>query len=580
MSGSAPIPVLIPAYKPGPPLVALVSALLQRGVEAIVVVNDGSGPDFNSYFEAIAADRVSIVHHAVNLGKGAALKTGMNYALVHFPGCRGVVTADADGQHSPEDILHASAQLREQPHALILGVRAFKSGVPWKSRLGNNVTRGLMRLIVGQNLSDTQTGLRGIPASLIPYLLRTTAAGYEFELDMLLACKHQGCPIVQVPIETIYVEDNRGSHFHPIFDSMRIYFLLLRFSALSILTALLDNLVFVLTYSATASIGESQIVGRLAAMVFNYLGARSVVFQSQQKHALVLPKYVSLVVANGLVSYTAIQFLHFRIGLATVPAKLIAEGLLFIANFAIQRDFVFTRPKQEPARQATDWDTYYKSVPFTARLTRRYSRAVLLNTIARHACAAAGPLSIVEIGGANSCFMDAILARIPCRSYDVIDTNRYGLSLLENRTGRNGLIRCHQQSVLDLSLKIQADVVFSVGLVEHFDPAETSQAIQAHFDLLRPGGIAIITFPTPTRLYRSTRKAIETAGLWKFPDERPLSPAEVLPAMAAQGEILQQKTLWPLILTQHLVVARKIARPQETAATPRREPLGSVAANP
>ncbi|SPE42009.1 Methyltransferase type 12 [Candidatus Sulfopaludibacter sp. SbA3] len=547
------VPVLIPAYKPGAALVALVSELLQRGVEAIIVVNDGSGPEFDGCFHAIAGrSGVHVLHHAVNLGKGAALKTGMNHALVHFPKCLGVVTADADGQHCSGDILSVAAGLRENAGALIIGVRTFDRAVPWKSRVGNNVTRALMRLMVGQNLSDTQTGLRGVPSSLIPHLLRVPTSGYEFELDMLMACKHQGCPVVEVPIRTIYVNDNRGSHFHPISDSMRIYFLLLRFSVLSLLTAVLDNVVFAFLYAATASIGESQITGRLVAMIFNYLGARSVVFQSQQKHAIVFPKYVSLVVCNGLVSYILIQFLHFRMGVSTVPAKLIAEGLLFIANFAIQRDFVFTRTKREPAKQATDWDRYYTSVPFTAKLTRRYSTAVLLDAMRRYVCRAP---SVVEIGGANSCFMDAILSRIRPRSYDVIDTNRYGLSLLEKRAWQQ--VRLHEQSVLHLAMDLEADLVFSVGLVEHFDPAETRRAVLAHFDILRSGGVAIITFPTPTLLYRAARAAIGAVRMWKFPDERPLMPSEVLAAVAERGEILEQKTLWPLILTQHIIVARK-----------------------
>ena len=558
---SGQVPILIPAYKPSGALVALVSDLVRRGAEAIIVVNDGSGAGFDECFRALAElDGVSIVEHAINLGKGAALKTGMNHALVRFRDCLGVVTVDADGQHSPEDALRVAEALRGNPDALVLGVRTFDSDVPWRSRIGNNITRTLMRLIVGQKLSDTQTGLRGIPAPLIPQLLRVPASGYEFELDMLMACKHQGCPIVQVPIRTIYVENNKSSHFHPIFDSMRIYFLLLRFSVLSFLTAVLDNLIFAGTYSVTASIGESQIVARLVAMVFNYLGARRIVFQSQQKHAIVVPKYVSLVVCNGVLSYMLIQFFHYRIGIATVPSKLVAEGLLFIANFAIQRDFVFTKAKREPAKQATDWDRYYTSVPFTAKLTRRYSARVLLDAISRYGATriATGELAVVEIGGANSCFLDAILSKFQCRFYDVIDTNRYGLSLLEKKTGRHGVVRLYEQSVLDLAPRSEADLVFSVGLVEHFDPAETRKAVLAHFDLLRSGGLAIITFPTPTLLYRAARKVIEAARMWKFPDERPLRPSEVLATMMERGEVLEQKTLWPLILTQHVIVARKL----------------------
>ncbi len=552
------VPILIPAYQPGDELVSLVDALLGLGVGAIVVINDGSGPESQGCLKRIAgSDRVHILHHAVNLGKGAALKTGMNYALVQFPGCCGVVTADADGQHHAEDIVCVAQRLREHPDSLIMGVRTFGSRVPWRSLVGNRATSVLMRLMVGQKISDTQTGLRGIPANLIPHLLRVSSTGYEFELDMLMACKHQGYPIWQEPIRTIYLEGNRSSHFHPILDSMRIYLLLLRFSVLSLLTAAIDNVTFVLTFGATGSIGQSQAVARLIAMIFNYVGARRLVFHSRQRQTVVLPKYVLLVVFNGFLSYALIRLLHDGLGVRTIAAKLLAEGLLFIANFAIQRDFVFTRREASPT--ATDWDTYYTRVPATAKLTRRYTTAQLIGAIRRYVTPGSpgGRLSIVEIGGANSCFVDSILAEVPCGSYDVVDTNEYGLSLLAKRSGLSDVVRLHQQSVLALSLDTPADLVFSVGLVEHFDPGRTREAVLAHFRALRPGGIAIITFPRPTLLYRMTRGLIEMVGMWKFFDERPLQPEEVIATVQETGEVMYQKTLWPLFLTQQLIVARK-----------------------
>jgi SAM-dependent methyltransferase len=216
------------------------------------------------------------------------------------------------------------------------------------------------------------------------------------------------------------------------------------------------------------------------------------------------------------------------------------------------------------ASNVTDWNLYYKNVPATATVTRKYTAAVLVSMIRQYGVALeTSGLSIVEIGGANSCFIDPIRATVGTRLYDVIDTNEFGLSLLARRSGycesindtrQVGLFR---QSVLDLSYEGNADLVFSVGLVEHFTPAETRTAILAHFDVLRPGGILIITFPTPTLLYRVTRRLIEMCGRWKFPDERPLLPGEVLKSIRERGEILYQKTLWPQILTQHLVVARK-----------------------
>ncbi len=553
------IPIVIPAYKPSEALRSVVQSLLDLGVESIIVVDDGSGPEFRQLFDDIRG-RVYVIHQAINLGKGAALKAGINHAMVHFPGCSGVVTADADGQHAPEDIARMVDALRNSPNALVMGTRKFGMATPLRSRLGNNITRVLMRLMVGQKLSDSQTGLRGIPAFMLAHLLRLPSTGYEYELDMLIACKHHGCVIEELPIRTIYVDGNKSSHFQPIPDSMRIYFVLFRFTLLALLTAAIDNAVFIAALAFTGSIARSQIAARLVAMTFNYLGARSSVFHSQQRHALLLPKYVSVVIANGLLSYVLIQFIHLHIGLSTIGSKLIAEGLLFIANFAIQRDFVFTRRKTLPA--ATDWNTYYKSVPFTAKLTRRYTTAVLLRAIQNHCKPTAGSagLSIVEIGGANSCFLDEIFRKIDCSSYDAIDTNQYGLTLLADRLGGgNNRVRLHNQSVLALALDVQADLVFSVGLVEHFDQRETREAVLAHFAPLRPGGIVIITFPTPTLLYRVTRRLIELLSMWKFPDERPLAGREVLTTVRGHADVLYEKTLWPLFLTQKLIVARKRA---------------------
>jgi hypothetical protein len=210
-------------------------------------------------------------------------------------------------------------------------------------------------------------------------------------------------------------------------------------------------------------------------------------------------------------------------------------------------------------KEATDWDSYYTSVPATASLTRKHTTRVLIQAIKRFVKPSEpSGVSIIEIGGANSCFLDRILAAIRPRSYDVIDTNDYGLSLLAKRMP-DGVVRLHRQSVLALSYLGKADLVFSVGLVEHFEPADTRRAVLAHFGPLRPGGVAIISFPTPTLLYRITRKLIELAGMWKFPDERPLQIDEVLASVTECGDVLFQKTLWPLMLTQHLIVARKRA---------------------
>jgi SAM-dependent methyltransferase len=211
-----------------------------------------------------------------------------------------------------------------------------------------------------------------------------------------------------------------------------------------------------------------------------------------------------------------------------------------------------------PLNRATDWDRYYQSVPATAKLTRKYTSAVLVEAMKCYAQPVGEALAMVEIGGANSCFLDRLVLEFAPRTYDVVDTNQYGLDLLARHGSAGSTLRLHRESVLAMSLPATADVVFSIGLVEHFNPADTRAAVLAHFDVLRTGGLAIITFPTPTQLYRATRRFIESIGQWKFHDERPLRPAEVLPSIRERGELLFQKTLWPLMLTQHLVVARKL----------------------
>ena len=242
-------------------------------------MNDGSGPEFDIWFDSLRSiPKVHILEHAMNPGKGAALKTAINYALCNLPTACGVVTADADGQHDPEDILAIASLLALNPESLILGVRRFQSGIPLRSLLGNNITRAVLRAVLGQKLADSQTGLRGIPRRLATQLLRVPSGGYEFELDMLITCKHQSYPILETPIQALYFNGNRSSHFNPVLDSMRIYFVLLRFGMVAIVTAIIDNLIFLVSFRATHTLWESQIAGRLLAMIFNYLAARRAVF--------------------------------------------------------------------------------------------------------------------------------------------------------------------------------------------------------------------------------------------------------------------------------------------------------------
>ena len=341
--------VIIPAYRPTARLIDLLEALSRESIPAIVLVDDGSGREYSEIFaRASEFPKVRLLRHAVNLGKGAALKTGINYAMCAFPDLQAVVTADADGQHDPEDIRRVADEIAAHPDRVVLGARTFGSGVPLRSKAGNLITRAVMRAMTGQHLTDTQTGLRAIPVSLLPALLRLETNGYDFELDMLVTIERKAVLISEVPIRTIYDRDHSTSHFNPLRDSMKIYFVLLRFASVSLMTAALDMLVFYLAYKRLGNLAKSQVMGRILAVIFNYLMVRRTVFFSQSRHLSVLPKYLLLVCASGCASYAGIRLLDSSLHTGVVFAKILVESLLFFANFAIQRDFIFGKSGAPP----------------------------------------------------------------------------------------------------------------------------------------------------------------------------------------------------------------------------------------
>ncbi len=222
--------VLIPAFQPGDTLVHTVREVRARSSAPIVVVNDGSALACTPVFDALASvNDVTVLSHVRNLGKGQALRTGMSHVARHHraPEHVGVVTADADGQHAVDDIVRVARVLDAHPTMLVLGVRRFGRGVPLGNRAGNLLARGLMRAVAGLAVSDTQTGLRGIPLAWIPELLEVGGMRYEFEMAMLLWAASRRLPIREEPIRTIY--GAARSHFAPVRDSLRIALATARF---------------------------------------------------------------------------------------------------------------------------------------------------------------------------------------------------------------------------------------------------------------------------------------------------------------------------------------------------------------
>ncbi len=310
------------------------------------MVDDGSGAAFSGVFDQVAAmGGVTVLRHAVNLGKGAALKTGFNHCLMMWPEACGVVTADADGQHAAADILKVARRLVERPHGLVLGARTFPADVPLRSRFGNTLTRLVFLILTGKRLRDTQTGLRGWPAERCRAALHIPIAGYDFELEALV--RSRGEEIEEVGIQTIYLDGNTASHFNPLRDSLRIYFVFVRYCGSALLAALVDTLVFSAAYGRHGDLAASQAAGRMVSICVTFLLLRSVVFRSDAGPWTALARYIALVAFSGTVSFGLIEILRSHAQVPVVAAKLLVEGLLFPGNFAIQRQFIFTRTGED-----------------------------------------------------------------------------------------------------------------------------------------------------------------------------------------------------------------------------------------
>jgi glycosyltransferase involved in cell wall biosynthesis len=339
------IPILIPAYNPDEALWNVVDGLIRLDVGDIIIVDDGSKPECMPIFQRLAAmAQCHVVRHAVNSGKGRALKTGLNYFYLNFPNSPGVVTADADGQHQPEDILKIAKTLTEKPGELILGIRKMGKEVPLRSLVGNVLTRLVFSLVIGRKISDTQSGLRGLPRSLVPQLLKVQGERYEYEINMLILTRLQSVAVFEIPIETIYLEKNISSHFNPFFDSMKIYFQLLRYGFSSLLTSFFDFIVFTIAFKLTTDILVSILISRyVVGSVFNYIINRSLVFHSKTQVAASLLKYYFALLIMSVISYFLIGMAMQHLGVRVIPAKVLVETLLFGLTFLIQRDFVFGR---------------------------------------------------------------------------------------------------------------------------------------------------------------------------------------------------------------------------------------------
>ena len=347
------IPVVIPAYEPDEKLIGLVEKLNQANLEPIIIVDDGSDQIvYGSIFEKVSDLGATVLTHAVNMGKGRGLKTAFNHCIIEYDGLVGVVTADSDGQHRAEDIKKCKDALLDNPNSLILGVRDFnRDGIPARSVFGNKTTSRVMKLLTGISISDTQTGLRGINVDFMKELLTENGERFEFETNMLLLAKDNGIEIKEVPIETIYLEDNRSSHFNPIKDSFKIYVVFFKFLMSSLSSSVVDMVLFSIFCAITRRrvkpfdyIMISTIAARIISAVYNFLINYKVVFHGKGSKAAAAVKYAVLAVVIMLLSGTLVSAGHRLFpSLIEVAVKIPVDCLLFVLSFYIQREIVYKK---------------------------------------------------------------------------------------------------------------------------------------------------------------------------------------------------------------------------------------------
>lgn len=350
--------ILIPSLDPYEKTVELISELISVGIEKIIVVNDGSKKDSQQYFDKIGKNPECIIlNHAVNLGKGRAIKTGLNYFLNTFSReeMSGIVTADADGQHSAEDIVKVAFRLTHEKESLILGTRDFNEEiVPFKSKNGNKITTAVFRLLYSKKINDTQTGLRGIPYEFTKTCLKLPGERFEYEINMLIKAVQEKINIVEEKIQTIYFNSNRATHFDTVKDSARIYRILFgcffRFSFIGLTSYLFDiglfalfSKLFFFNLNAASCIFLATVIARIFSSLFNFVSNKCAVFRNKCKFGKTIVKYYVLCVLQALTSWILVTAIFGKIGIDTTIIKSIVDLLLFFISFQIQRRWVFAK---------------------------------------------------------------------------------------------------------------------------------------------------------------------------------------------------------------------------------------------
>ena len=360
------ISVVLPSLDPDEKLIRVVDGLLEYGFTDIILVNDGSKAENLHYFTDLAAQhpQITLLHHEVNKGKGAALKNAFRYFLENRPEGIGVVTVDGDDQHHPEDTKRCCEQMMASGN-IVLGCRDFTlDHVPARSRFGNHTTSAIFKIFVGMTISDTQTGLRAIPRKQLETLTKIAGERFEYETNMLLAMKDNGMAFDEVKIRTVYIEENKSSHFRVIHDSWRIYKLILkhffRYTLSSLACFVVDaGGVFLLTKILAAFMNDpllgtvSTVGARAVSSLVNFFMNKKLVFQTNVSTGKAMLRYYALALPQLAVQSLLNQGVYSLFGIGEEAAGLrtlihiLIMCILFLVSYTIQQRWVFAPDKNK-----------------------------------------------------------------------------------------------------------------------------------------------------------------------------------------------------------------------------------------
>lgn len=346
MKFDSSIAIIIPAFRPNQNLLTLVQKLQKTFQGFIIVVDDGN--EDQTIFKELSG--VVLLQHKNNQGKGAALKTGFQYVLKELDEVYGVVTADADGQHPPEDILKLVHLLDQDSDSFYIGTRSFVQKTPLRNRLGNLITRRVFSWVTNQTIMDTQNGLRAIPKWLLEKLITIPQNRYDYEMAMLKLIADQGVRIIQVPVQTIYQQEGAISSFKPWRDSIQIYRILLksfvRFIIVGLTSFAIDFSLYLLFYQLF--LGDWKIImavicARVLSGAFNYLMNRFYSFESDVRFIQSSLQYLMLFLLIMSLSAFLTDALT-SLGLISYQlSKIIVDSILFVLSYRIQKTYIFKK---------------------------------------------------------------------------------------------------------------------------------------------------------------------------------------------------------------------------------------------